>query len=149
MLGQLETAIVDKLMVYGPLGAIAIFVFLALRYYGPKVIDGLITLLKEFLQNLSLKLDRMVTSSERQAESTEQLTEIGKRHSETLQFLCEQTKTHYDAKGAKVYEQHIFSTVDTNKALRLMCQAKVLETSNEAARQLIDEAIRVLTPKQG
>lgn len=124
-------AMIEKLVfTWGPLGGIAIIVFFALRKYGPQLIDGLIT----FLRELSVEVKKISHSSERQAESTEQLTEIGKKQSETLQYLCEATKQH-------------ISTVDTNKALRLMCQAKVLETSNEAARRLIDQAIDVLTPK--
>lgn len=137
-------ALIEKLVfTWGPLGGIALVVFFALRKYGPQIIDVLIV----FLRDMSTEIKKISHSSERQAESTEQLTEIGKKQSETLQYLCEVTKQHHDVKGAPAYEKHIFSTVDTNKALRLMCQAKVLETSNEAARRLIDQAIDVLTPK--
>lgn len=131
MFGQIETIIIDKLLVYGPLGAIALCVFLAGRKYGPMLVDAHLS----FVTKTSNTLDQIANSSERQAESTEQLTDLGKQTADTLQILC------------KEYEKHIFSTVDTNKALRLMCQAKVLETSNEAARRLIDQAIDVLTPK--
>ena len=143
MFSQIETLVIDKLLVYGPLGAIALFVFLAVRKYGPMLVDAHLG----FVTKTSNTLDQIANSSERQAESTEQLTQLGKQTADTLQHLCKINEQHHDPKGVPTYEKHIFSTVDTNKALRLLCQAKLLETTNEPARALIDEAIRVLTPK--
>lgn len=146
-LASIETAIIDKLLIYGPLGLIVLFVFFVIRKYGPPLIDEAIA----FIRHTSSKVDkiteasmRQADNSERQASSTEQLVTNGATQARMLEQLCDATKQHHDTKGAAVYHDHIFSNTRTNKALQLLCRAKLLETTNEPARQLIDEAIRTL-----
>lgn len=132
--------IIEKLLNYGVLGLIALGVFFALRKYGPMVIDAWIA----GFNRIAIATEKNADNSERQAESTEKLVETGHKQSEMLSELCDATRQHHDPKGAPAYENHIFSTTRTNKALQLLCQAKLLETTNQPARELIDEAIRVL-----
>jgi hypothetical protein len=146
--------LVNKLFAYGPLGIVFCFILLLFWRYGPRAIEAhllhLSTTSESLKQSIEIQktnsetMTRFAESTERLAESTEALTELNAQQANTLALLSKATEMHTDPRGGAVYEKHIFSTVQTNRAIELLAKARALETDNPDALKLINEAIEVV-----
>lgn len=122
-----------QLLDYGVMGLFILLAIIALVKYGPKLIAA----------HLSF-VESAKSINEINCTVNQENRNVNKSIGDSLKVLTESAVTSNDPKGDPKFEGHIFSTVKTNKALRLLAQAMVLETNNTEARSLIQKAIDVL-----
>lgn len=133
----------EKLVEQGPLGIFVGVICWLLWRYAPRLAEGHL----DYLTKTAEESAKQTSASERIAETQESLTDLNHKQAETLKKLCEEQGKRNDPTG-KGFENHVFSTRDTNLALRLLAEAKRMETNNSDAAKKIEEAIVVLRKNQ-
>lgn len=155
------TTYLPSLAIYGPLGLIAMLVGFWAWKYVPKILDAMLENIesgkKQAIRNADAT-ERLVEQSEVQTEHMEAISastlatsqcieglgSVNKQQADALSMLVKSSSGRDDPRGPPQFEHHMFSSVQTNKAIEHLAQAKLIETQNPEARRLIELAIEAV-----